>query len=240
MLVQRIVRSTKARLLSDEPRYRRVRWGIARGCHLPIRLRSQLRLLVGLYEIEIAPYVVKLVVRGATCFDIGAAHGYYTAALARLSDPGRVVAFEPQDDLFTWLQETVRRNAHLTSKITLYRKPVGSEPSSTMTTLDALAGGGGGTSLVPHFIKIDVDGLESAVLRGAEEVLARHRPRLIVEVHSAELERQCVTILSGHRYRHRIVDQQRVWPELRPIALNRWLIAVHDEDDAAQWLGARR
>jgi FkbM family methyltransferase len=38
----------------------------------------------------------------------------------------------------------------------------------------------------PDAIKVDVEGREAAVLRGAGETLAAHRPLLVVEVHGAE------------------------------------------------------
>jgi len=40
----------------------------------------------------------------------------------------------------------------------------------------------------PDAIKVDVEGHEAAVLRGAEEAIAAHRPLLVVEVHDAESE----------------------------------------------------
>ena len=38
----------------------------------------------------------------------------------------------------------------------------------------------------PDAIKVDVEGHEAAVLRGAAATLAAHRPLLVVEVHEAE------------------------------------------------------
>ena len=59
-------------------------------------------------------------------------------------------------------------------------------------TLDGSTGEFG----TPGFIKIDVDGGELDVLRGAEEILREHRPSLIVETHSPRA-RAAVRTLPG-------------------------------------------
>ena len=41
--------------------------------------------------------------------------------------------------------------------------------------------------LVPTFVKIDVEGAELDVLKGAAHVLARHRPRLLLSLHPRRL-----------------------------------------------------
>jgi FkbM family methyltransferase len=38
----------------------------------------------------------------------------------------------------------------------------------------------------PEFVKIDVEGMELSVIRGAERTLRRHRPDLYIELHGAE------------------------------------------------------
>jgi Methyltransferase FkbM domain len=40
--------------------------------------------------------------------------------------------------------------------------------------------------LAPAFIKIDVQGLELAVLKGLRRTIARHRPVILVEVNGSE------------------------------------------------------
>ncbi|MDB5295150.1 MAG: hypothetical protein JWO31_1133 [Phycisphaerales bacterium] len=52
----------------------------------------------------------------------------------------------------------------------------------------------------PNFVKIDVEGHEAAVLRGAADTLDRYRPRLIVEVQPGN-EEQVAEIFRAHRYR---------------------------------------
>jgi hypothetical protein len=76
----------------------------------------------------------------------------------------------------------------------------------------------------PGFVKIDVEGGELDVLRGARRVLVDQRPSLIVETHSAELERLCGRFLVEHGYRPLVVKQRSVWKERR-LQNNRWLVA---------------
>lgn len=237
MLAQTLFHSVKGRIFSNEIKYRRVLWGLARGCYLPINLQSQMRTWLGIPEIEIAGYFKKLVEKGFTCFDIGTAYGYYTVALARLARGGKVVAFEPQAMLATQLRETARRNVFLETTIEIIKMRVGAQVSENMTTLDVLARH---ENLTPNFIKIDVDGPEYEILVGARQVLERIKPRLVVEVHSFDLERECTALLTQHGYVCKIVDQQTIWPELRPGELNRWVIAVHQTDRWAYWLRSKQ
>src|SRR5258706_3868087 len=52
-----------------------------------------------------------------------------------------------------------------------------------------------------HFIKIDVEGMEQAVVRGAQATLARHRPLLYVENDRPEHARALVSQLEALGYR---------------------------------------
>jgi FkbM family methyltransferase len=65
------------------------------------------------------------------------------------------------------------------------------------TTLDDFVAGGGP---VPQLIKIDVEGGEWHVLLGAANLVAEHRPRLIVEVHHQQADQQIRAWLQESRY----------------------------------------
>ena len=52
-----------------------------------------------------------------------------------------------------------------------------------------------------HFIKIDVEGMERAVLNGAREVIRRHRPLLYVENDRPRHSRALLSLLFGLGYR---------------------------------------
>jgi FkbM family methyltransferase len=76
--------------------------------------------------------------------------------------------------------------------------------------LDSLVSGG--EIPPPDLMKLDVEGAEALVLRGGLEVLRRHRPRLLVELHGAEVARQVAGLLLDLGYTCR----GAVVPELDP------------------------
>jgi hypothetical protein len=56
------------------------------------------------------------------------------------------------------------------------------------------------TSLVPDFIKCDVEGAEVEVFRGAQRVLAEKRPLILCEMHGEENRRILVDEFSRAGY----------------------------------------
>jgi len=50
----------------------------------------------------------------------------------------------------------------------------------------------------PDFIKIDVEGAEEFVLRGAENLLQKKKPLLMIEVHSPGIGKRCLAILEKY------------------------------------------
>ena len=59
---------------------------------------------------------------------------------------------------------------------------------------------GGGTP-EPNYMKIDVEGAEAAVLRGAACTLAHSRPIIFLATHNYEAETSCVVLLIEAGYR---------------------------------------
>ncbi len=185
---------------------------------------------MGLPEIEIAKYIRRFVEVGAICVDVGAALGYYTMALGRLSRSGTVIAFESQQDSYLQLKTTVEHNHHVGSTFDIRHAHVG-----TSLTLDAELRDARSRSRIA-FIKIDVEGGEHDVLQGAAQTLQLDRPRVIVEVHSTQLESLCIHLLEEQDYYCRKVSQQMFWPEFRPLEHNQWVVAVHCQDRLTPWL----
>lgn len=162
---------------------------------------------------------------GETAVDAGANKGAYLFWLAKAVGPGgRVVAFEPQPALAEYLREVARRlrwrhvevrqaglsdrsgKADLfvpegeTSPGASFEPRAGAPPGSgrkvecPVETLDHNLAGGPRVGAM----KIDVEGHELAVLRGAEAVLARDHPTLLVECEARHLSTHTVREVLDH------------------------------------------
>lgn len=171
-------------------------------------------LLRGTYEPPVEEVLRRHLRPGDTFVDVGANVGYLSVVAATLVGPtGKVHAFEPNRELVTLLQESMRENG-LTQ---LHPNEVGLwseagelqlrlEPSSAhsylrlggaaagavevrvpVTTLDDYLDGQGQPPV--RLVKVDVEGAELHVLRGARRCLARDRPVLVVELLDWGLER---------------------------------------------------
>nr|WP_255575059.1 FkbM family methyltransferase [Caldovatus aquaticus] len=152
------------------------------------------------YEAPALAQVRGLIRRGAVVADIGANIGNHTLFFAMVCGAGMVHAFEPMRVTF----ELLRRNVALNnlSNVNCINAALGAEQGRadllgfaqhnmgaarllasetdtgdyTVTTLDAQ----GFDRL--DFVKIDVEGAHLAVLEGARETLARHRPLIWIEL----------------------------------------------------------
>jgi FkbM family methyltransferase len=153
---------------------------------------------------------------GATMVDVGANVGTHTVPFARaVGEQGTVLAFEPQRWSFHLLCANVALNA--LSNVQCLRQALGDRAGSVaiprlsphesrnfgaVATLPA--GNGEDVACVTldslelpacDLIKIDVEGAEPQVLRGASATIARHRPVLFVENNTVEKARATLTAI---------------------------------------------
>jgi hypothetical protein len=215
----RVRGALKGALLPDGPAPRTVLAGLARGVRMRIDFSSQTRLYLGLYEIEIDRHLRRVLRPGVTAYDVGSQHGYDALAIAKRTGAA-VAAFECDAQCLERMRESFCLNPRLARLIQPVAATVGSGP--TDLHLDDWAYNGG---FVPDFIQIDIEGAEIRALHSAKRILRERHPSLIVEVHSADLERQAGEILAQHGYRPVVVSQRRFLPDHRPTAHNRWLVA---------------
>ena len=136
----------------------------------------------------------------ADCIDVGANLGDVLARIVRRFPTGRHFAFEPLPDLAADLTTrfpsvevhqaalaeeggaaTFYRNRRSHARSSLSMLGIGAdelEPFQVpVEVLDAVVG----DDYRPHFIKIDVEGAEALVLRGARRVLTEARPLVVFE-----------------------------------------------------------
>jgi hypothetical protein len=138
----------------------------------------------------------------------------------------KIFAIEPNvsqlDILSRNLALNVQRGAE---KVVVIGRFAGSELSDNSVPLDDLPA----PRTERGFIKIDVDGHEVKVLQGATELLSTAPLDLLIETHSAELERSCISLLKAKGFAPEII--RNAWwrmliPEQRPMGHNRWLWAT--------------
>lgn len=68
---------------------------------------------------------------------------------------------------------------------------------------------------LPHLIKIDVEGAELAVLRGALETMCQAKPIVVAELHTAANSAECVSLLMKAGYQVRVlVDVKADWCQI--------------------------
>ena len=188
-------------------------------------LEDQTQLYLGLFEREAYPWLMRLSRHIRTAVDIGAAQGEYTLFLLLKTEATAVYAFEPDAGCLELLTENLRLNgAARSGLLQISTKFVGDSDDDRRIRLDSFLG----PIHSPCFIKVDVDGAEELVLRGAELLNRLADVRWLIETHSRELEISCVRILSQAGFQTRIIPNAS-WrvavPELRPCRHNRWLAA---------------
>lgn len=204
----------------------RIPLGIAQGLRVAVQpgQTASLHLYLGTAEAELAPHIRRLVRPGTRCLDVGGNNAYYAMIFARRSGT-EVVSIDFDPEAIALARRNLALNPELAPLIRLQRSYVAerSVPQEGIATLDELLEQG--TIERPDLIKMDIEGSELAVLQGATRLLAEHRPSLIIETHTADLERGVGDLLIAAGYRVTIVGQRRWLREGRPAAHNRWLVA---------------
>jgi FkbM family methyltransferase len=240
--------------LLGEPgiRERKIRLGLLRDLNFHVDTTSKAMRLVGLDEREIASHLRFLAGNAKCAIDIGASDGWYSLFCASLPAIDSVYAFEPSAELNAAFEDNFRVNAAaFRKKTTLINKFVGCEEDGVRQThgidlarpnpnLTKTLFSDGDTFCtvdreLPHLprpvlFKIDVDGGEFDVLKGAKQTLCTGHASLVVETHTPELESWCIEFVEKIGYRTTIVKNgwyRTVVPETRPIAHNRWFIATN-------------
>jgi hypothetical protein len=192
---------------------------------MELSLHHQSQIYLGLFEREVHTWLERLSRGIHTAIDIGAASGEYTLFFLTRTNAEKVLAFEPDAESLPLLQENLRLNSlGKSGRLEVSAAMVGESDGEEKVTLDSLAG----SMKLPCFIKMDVDGAEAEILRGAAKLNAREGVRWLIETHSKSLERECIENLRAAGFETRIIRNawwRVVIPELRPIEQNRWLAA---------------
>jgi FkbM family methyltransferase len=225
-LVARLQRWFFRTFLSGHEFLHRINAGPAKGLLYPISLPLDKAIWTGAYEQKLAKLVSDAVKVGDVCYDVGAYRGFFSGVFA-LAGARTVVAFEPFLENCVQLKRLSAANPGLPLHIepiavggndgeadfrVMSDSSMGKLSSSTfqpsaeswqaarvrVQTLDSLM------KLdkypAPDIVKLDVEGAEVDVIRGARELLQVHHPSLFIEAHSDALAKQCTGLLTELGY----------------------------------------
>jgi precorrin-6B methylase 2 len=210
-------------------RPRTINRGLLKGLRFNIDTASRSMRLMGMEERELTADVRRLASRAVSALDIGANDGWYAVYFASCPNIQKVYAFEPQPDVVRRLEDNLALNdPSFAKKVTCVKKMVGNRNDDSWCSIDEIA-----PDLArPAIIKVDVEGGEMEVFRGAAKMLAKDGCMIVLETHSANLEVQCQKFLNEMGYKTRIVDNgwyRAFIPESRLIEHNRWMIATRGD-----------
>jgi hypothetical protein len=227
-----LITSIKNLLLPDTVRPRKIVTGPFKGIAMELSLHA-LQQYLGLWERETYGWIGRLSKDIQTAIDIGAASGEYTLYFLTKT-AAKVYAFEPNIMMLEALDRNLVVNGLKgTNRLVISGDFLGAPPPTgwaevtdkvQVTQLDCML------DLIetPCLIKMDVDGAELAILRGAVEINKMRGVQWIIETHSLDLENGCIELLRGAGFQTRVIPNGwwRVFiPERRPIPHNRWLAA---------------
>jgi hypothetical protein len=115
-------------------------------------------------------------------------------------------------------------NIDNSGRLQMSTKYVGTENNASELSLDSLEA----RLDWPCLIKMDVDGHEEEILKGAKALNSRCGVRWLIETHSAQLEAACRQNLSSNGFSTRVIPNawwRLILPEQRGSVHNRWLAA---------------
>ena len=177
-----------------------------------------LRLMFSTYEPEQTALFETYIKPGKVVFDIGAHAGYYTLLSSVIvGAEGKVLAFEPNPCNYRNLVNNVKINR--LGNVEMLETAVSDENGHSFFESGSGTGTGRLTSegcikvrtvrlddlvvernIRPDFMKIDTEGAEMLVLRGARQVLIESRPTLFLSTHGKEVHEKCCAFLTDLKY----------------------------------------
>lgn len=216
-----LVRGLKNVLVANEIRLHRVLFGFAAGARLPLNFHNQAHIVLGMYEKEVRELLEQAVRAETVLYDVGAGYGYYVIAVGRKASSGYVYAFEADPPTLEYLAQAIEAN-HLESRVDVVPAFVSSSEGPGQVSLDGFVAAG--SPREPDLLKIDVEGAEADVLRGAMKLVQSSRPVLFIETHSQEVDEECQKLLADLGYEMTFIEHTGI-KEARTLDFNRWIWA---------------
>jgi FkbM family methyltransferase len=229
------IRHFVRRFLSRQPRPHRILSGPLAGKKIVTSWHDYPAAILGYAERSLLEWLLENVQPEETWVDVGAHYGYTSLAMCeRVGRNGKVFSFEPCLATVGCLERT--RKINKLKGWTVF--PIALTDARNFETLNLLLNRGMVDPLIDpedsegfqevlavsfdvfwsqtaqtdsdlHGIKIDVQGMEVGTLRGMQQTLLRHHPKLVIEIHEHVPRDEVVEILSQCGY------------EVKPIPIER-------------------
>ena len=212
----------------------------------------------------------RLLSSGEVFVDVGANYGIYTSTASRVVGPaGRVIAFEPATHAYAVLQRNIELGE--LKNVWAFRLALSNQRGEMVLRLrddsstNAIAPAAhGGEAFEPittstldaelarqrirhvHMLKLDVEGAEELVLRGASSALSRSAPIVLFEVNAAAAGSLGLrpdgawNLLRDHGYRCFQLDECGRMNEIETIAAGGNVVAIHRSSARLASVGAVR
>lgn len=173
------------------------------------------------YEITMLKKIQSLCTKNSTIVDVGANIGNHSVYFGKIIGCD-VISIEPNIDSYKILEENVKLN-EIEGNVEIHKYAAGAEDGTGTIKNDSNNNLGMAKVIKNQFaemhesvkikplddiigdrrvnlIKIDVEGFETDVLLGAQNIIKRDRPEIFAEAATEELFREIQSILSKHKY----------------------------------------
>ncbi len=223
--------------VSDNEFIATISGGPAKGLVFPVQMPQDKLMWIGTWELEFSNTLHRYIQPGWVCYDIGSYKGYYAGIMA-MKGASEVYVFEPMPSNIERLKKLISLNKGLPIQLMEYavsdtsgtisfklmpEHTMGKIDKSTFQQEDAAVSQITVKSISlddfteegypgADFIKIDVEGAEEFVLKGAVSLLERKKPVLMIEVHSVDIGQRCFSFLKNY-YKSVIVFETGRSPE---------------------------
>jgi|GEM_PF-1086539 len=220
--------------------------------HPSVKGLSEEIVLLGTHEPVCTRVYLQHLRKGDHILDVGSNLGYYAVLAGRAIGPtGRVLGFEPARDVYSILERNVARSGLKNIRVFPWAISDRSEPiefygseipswGSLIREKDLLQGKPTPVQAKklddildefpdfrPTVLRMDVEGGELMALEGAQRLIQKHRPRILVEIHPFAFEWERA---------HKALVQLRDMGYSSGVVIER----IWDEPWASNWLRERR
>lgn len=184
---------------------------------------------LGCYEQDKQLLFTKTITKESVVYDIGANVGFYTLLASHIiGEKGKTIAFEPFHRNLCYLKKHLQLNKcnnvavieaavneqggvaffeEGTSSSTGRISEKGSIKIETVK-IDTLVSQG--KIPPPDFIKIDVEGSELLVLRGAKSMLTHYYPTIFLATHGTNVHKECCDFLESIGYKLQSINKKDI------------------------------